>query len=544
VKILKLGAIAALTGRSAKMGTGVVDSLRFILRRKEGQLFSKGIKLDLIVRDDKGDPLRSLESFVDLEREGVFCVVGPCDSECVHSIISQKGTSEVSEVPIVTPLATTSILTELGAPNFFRMTTPDRIRADMLVRLLRRMHPQRCVFVYAINDSAFSYSRQLRFDVTKSLDDHGLRWQLEELKSANLPSQLPEDGQPVVICGSSEDVVKVTLNLRRIGSQASVFAFGSNSNLLLPELAGTIVIADLDREDTNAQIREEIEHFIDARVSSGDPSLAAMNCMTLLVNLLLQGPSFIDMDLGAIRQSVTSILRHGPLRGLFGPVAFTDTGEMIGWEHVSVLRISVIRGEPVFRGLAGGDDSPIEEKRRHSLAGATKIFISHSSKDTDIVGALVQLLRSSLDLTAKSIRCTSISGFRLEAGDVTEKTLREELLGSPVFIVLATEASLRSAFVLFESGARWGADLGIVILLGGVRPEYLKGPMKSYNALDCSDAGQIHQLIEDVGRKLGRPVPRPTSYQKELDEFLSGVRQRSSRTKHRRARNPGVAADG
>lgn len=539
MKELKLGVIAALTGRSAKMGIGVVDSLRFVLRRKEGQLFSKGLRLDLVVRNDKGDPLLSLQSFRELTREGVFAVVGPCDSACVRSILSEE---HAAEVPMITPLATATVLTELGASRFFRVTTPDGIRADMLVRLLRRMHPQRCVFVIAVNDSPFSYSRQLRFDVVKSLDDHGLRWHLEELNSSSLEFQLPEDEQPVVICGPSEDVARIVVNLRRRGSQAPIFAFGSNSNLLLPELSGTIVVADLDREDTNAQVREEIEHFREARISNGDPSLAAMNCMTLLVDALLQGNGFYDMDLNAIRQSVTNVLRHGPLKGLFGPVAFTDKGEMIGWEHVSVLKISTVQGELAFRSLAGADGNIAGERRRHT--SSTKIFISHSSKDIVILEALVALLRSSLDLPAKAIRCTSVSGFRLEAGDVTEIALRDDLLGSPVFIVLATEASLQSAFVLFESGARWGADLGIVILLGGVRPGRLRGPLKSYNALDCSDSSQLHQLIEDVGRKLDCSISRPASYQKELDDFLYKVHQCSLSPKTRKARNTGVAADG
>jgi ABC-type branched-subunit amino acid transport system substrate-binding protein len=363
------------------MGVGVIDSLRFILRRREGQLCSKGIRINLVVKDDMGDPSLALQNFRDLDREGVFCVVGPCDSGCVHLILSEE---RAAEVPIVTPLATATVLTELGASKFFRVTTPDRIRADMLVRLLRRMHPQRCVFVCAVGDSLFSYSRQLRFDVAKSLDEHGLRWQLEELNSLGSLSHAPEDDQPVVICGPSEDVVKVVASLRRLGIQSPVFAFGSNSNLLIPELENAIVMADLDREDANAQVREEIEHFVEARSSKGDPSLAAMNCMTLLVNLLLQGEGFPDLDLSGIRESVASALRHGPLRGLFGPIAFTDAGEMIGWEHVSVLRVSLVRGEPVFKSLTGGDAGVAGDGKRYRYASPIKIFVSHSSEDSEV----------------------------------------------------------------------------------------------------------------------------------------------------------------
>lgn len=47
----------------------------------------------------------------------------------------------------------------------------------------------------------------------------------------------------------------------------------------------------------------------------------------------------------------------------------------------------------------------------NSLDVSTRIFISHSSTDSELAALLVDLLRSSLDLPAKAIRCTSVGGI-------------------------------------------------------------------------------------------------------------------------------------
>ena len=72
------------------------------------------------------------------------------------------------------------------------------------------------------------------------------------------------------------------------------------------------------------------------------------------------------------------------------------------------------------------------------------IFISHISKDVGLVKALIDLIRSALSIPASDIRCTSVPGYKLPGGAVTESQVRQEVLAAPVFIGLITEASLSS----------------------------------------------------------------------------------------------------
>lgn len=136
--------------------------------------------------------------------------------------------------------------------------------------------------------------------------------------------------------------------------------------------------------------------------------------------------------------------------------------------------------------------------------GLIELFISHASADAPVAEALIALVRSTLDLEAESIRCTSVDGYRMAAGEDFESRLRSEVNEAKAFIGIVTPSSMRSAFVLFELGARWGAKRQLMPLLAaGAHSSDLGGPLTSLNALSCESAPQLHQLIQDLGRVLG-----------------------------------------
>jgi TIR domain len=150
------------------------------------------------------------------------------------------------------------------------------------------------------------------------------------------------------------------------------------------------------------------------------------------------------------------------------------------------------------------------------------VFISHSSKDEKLVQALIDLLRTALNITAEKIRCTSIDGYRLPIGTPVEQQLRVEVRQSKAFIALVTPSSVASGYAMFEFGARWGAQLYLAPLLGaGADSSYLRGFLGSLNALTCDEAGQIHQLIDDLAATLGVKQRTPAAaYQSKLEALV------------------------
>lgn len=153
-----------------------------------------------------------------------------------------------------------------------------------------------------------------------------------------------------------------------------------------------------------------------------------------------------------------------------------------------------------------------------------RLFISHSSRDREMAGLLVDLLRSALNIPAEDIRCTSVDGHRLEGGQETDRVLRAEIRDCEAFIGLISEASIESAYVLFELGARWGVERHLLPLLAPhADSSLLRGPLSGINALSCSNTADLHQMIQELGNILGLKPEGPPTYQRRIDEILSLV---------------------
>jgi hypothetical protein len=144
------------------------------------------------------------------------------------------------------------------------------------------------------------------------------------------------------------------------------------------------------------------------------------------------------------------------------------------------------------------------------------VLISHSSRDKELAEALIELLRSGLGLLASQIRCSSVDGYRLPAGVNTDAHLRREIKSARVLIGLLTHNSLSSTYVLFELGARWGAELFMIPLLAGTKPEEMRGPHRVLNAMSCETDEQLIQLVEDIGKELDINPQSASSYLKQL----------------------------
>jgi len=127
-----------------------------------------------------------------------------------------------------------------------------------------------------------------------------------------------------------------------------------------------------------------------------------------------------------------------------------------------------------------------------------------------------------LGLGPSEIRCTSVDGYRLPGGADTDEQIRIEVDRAEVLVGIISTASLDSLYVAFELGARWGTGKCLIPLMApGLSPSTIKGPLGGKNALRSDSAGQLQQLVADVGAQLGIAAFPAASYQSDLDAILS-----------------------
>lgn len=164
------------------------------------------------------------------------------------------------------------------------------------------------------------------------------------------------------------------------------------------------------------------------------------------------------------------------------------------------------------------------------------IFISHAHADQEVARLLVGLLVAVLPLRPESIRCTSLNGYRLPAGSSFAEQLRQEVHDTAVLIALITPHSVKSTFVLFELGARWGAGGETFTLLSsGAEESLLPATLANVNALHCGEVGQLLQSVGDVAGKLGAQLNRPEAYSDQVTKLA-----RKSNAEARKLVTPGT----
>lgn len=151
-----------------------------------------------------------------------------------------------------------------------------------------------------------------------------------------------------------------------------------------------------------------------------------------------------------------------------------------------------------------------------------RIFVSHSSADTEVVESVVKLLEAAFVVAPGDIRCTSLPGYRFSGGDRASDRIRAEIASAEALLAIITRESFASAWVLIELGARWGHNRSFLSLLGpGVEPDVLRGPTREYIALSCAVAADLEQALNDLSVQSGLPKRPRDEYEAAFRTVLA-----------------------
>ncbi|MDC0672437.1 hypothetical protein [Nannocystis radixulma] len=133
------------------------------------------------------------------------------------------------------------------------------------------------------------------------------------------------------------------------------------------------------------------------------------------------------------------------------------------------------------------------------------IFLSHAHCDKSIIREIVNFLKNSMVIHDSQIRCTSISGHKLEYGRSID-SLRQEIAGCKVFLQFLSSESQSRPNVIMELGAAWVSEKPLFILLGRNVPFHATGFVSNNHHLRVEDVdfntdikmfvNQIASLVE------------------------------------------------
>lgn len=136
-----------------------------------------------------------------------------------------------------------------------------------------------------------------------------------------------------------------------------------------------------------------------------------------------------------------------------------------------------------------------------------KIFISHSSKDKEIVDEFVTLLTRGAGLTQDDIFCTSIEGMKIKNGEDIRKHIQENINYTDFAILLISNNYKESEICLNEMGAVWAIDKKVISYVFPDLREEQVGWLINNNAVEkINNISALASLYEELQKFYNLPL--------------------------------------
>lgn len=159
-----------------------------------------------------------------------------------------------------------------------------------------------------------------------------------------------------------------------------------------------------------------------------------------------------------------------------------------------------------------------------------KFFISHSSKNRELVKLFVELLHTKLGVSKGEIYCTSIQN-QVKPGKNIFQDIRDNLVNAEFVVFLITEDYLRSIYCLMEMGAAWVYKENIIPII--VPPISFKtlqdtplGAIKAYSLGNADDIGtMLYDYLVSSSAIQRLDMAEEQAFIAGLPEFVKHIKQ-------------------
>ena len=128
----------------------------------------------------------------------------------------------------------------------------------------------------------------------------------------------------------------------------------------------------------------------------------------------------------------------------------------------------------------------------------TKVFISHSTKDSAIVEEIIEILES-IGLNSTQIFCSSFNGYGIEYGENFLDRIKNEIDNNALVLFVLSENFYQSPVCLCEMGATWvKTNTHIPILIPPMDFKDIKGVIPLTQGFVINDSSALTQFKGQV----------------------------------------------
>lgn len=242
----KIGLITQITGAGAQMPSHILSAAQMAADDFNEYLESVGAQwsVELVVKDDQGNPELSLTGAQDLVALGVTSIVGPDSSE---SLVTISEYAERQQLVVVSGMSTA---TSLSAPDhIFRTIPDDAALAKALANILRNDGMDVAITIYRDDTHGRSFNDDIarEFQTLGGTIASGISYAVGDNEPPDYDAVVSELGDVVGTLDSTEsvavvllsftDTVEITRTATSVDALHNIGWYGSGSIAHLSEVA-------------------------------------------------------------------------------------------------------------------------------------------------------------------------------------------------------------------------------------------------------------------------------------------------------------------
>ncbi|MCO0597260.1 toll/interleukin-1 receptor domain-containing protein [Peribacillus butanolivorans] len=152
-----------------------------------------------------------------------------------------------------------------------------------------------------------------------------------------------------------------------------------------------------------------------------------------------------------------------------------------------------------------------------------KLFISHDSKDIEIVTELVDFLEN-IGVNNRAIFCSSLDGYGIPLGENFLDRIKSELSDDVIVLFVLTKNFYKNPVCMCEMGATWvQTKHHIPIVVPPYAFEDIRGVFQISQAIKINEVGNLNSLLDVLSDKLGVPSLPFSTWERKREKFIKNV---------------------
>ncbi|MEC5396416.1 ABC transporter substrate-binding protein [Uliginosibacterium sp. H1] len=336
---VRVGFVGGLTGRGADLGESARNGVLLAVEQKNAGGGIKGRRIEVLVRDDAGQPDRAAQAVRELAAAGVDAIIGSQTSATTAAMVPELDASHVLGIS-----PTASSMSLFGKDDYLvRINRNTRDNARDYAEYIRvKRGLRRVALVYDVPNKLFSLSWAEEFK--KAMDVAGGEVVL------TLPFDPNNDDSHAVAAGEllaarPDCVLMVTTTVDTARLAQQLRQRGSELPLLTSEWASTEQLIEMGGRAVDGMAMVQAHN-------RDDPSPAFRNFATAFETRFKREPGYaavasydatsvalVALERRQGKQSLKeAVLTYGPYQGLQQQIAFDSNGDTRRKVYFSVIR--------------------------------------------------------------------------------------------------------------------------------------------------------------------------------------------------------------